>query len=103
MIRHGVDGFLASTAEEWVEAVATLSSHPELRRKMGQAARISLEQRYSVDSWAPAFVASVAGARPITPLETMSIAGARPKGMATREHRRTGDLHPPSQSFMTSP
>jgi glycosyltransferase involved in cell wall biosynthesis len=103
MIRHGVDGFLASTADEWVEAISLLATSPELRWKMGQAARSRLEQKYSVDSWAPAFVAAVAGARPLAQLEPMTNLNSKPKGMSARELRRTGELHPPSQTFLTSP
>jgi glycosyltransferase involved in cell wall biosynthesis len=103
MIRHGVDGFLASTADEWVESISRLASDPDLRRKMGQAARSRLEQNYSVDSWAPSFVDAIAGVRPVVQLESISTANAKPKGMAARELRRTGELHPPSQTFLTSP
>ena len=49
---------------EWVEAVAALAADPGLRRRMGRAARASVEANYSVAAWAPAFVAAVAGASP---------------------------------------
>jgi hypothetical protein len=70
---------------------------------MGLAARSWLEQKYSVDSWAPAFVKAVAGERTVAPIEPMSNATAKPKGMAARELRRASELHPPSQTFLTSP
>ncbi len=103
MIRHGVTGFLAATADEWVEAATLLARNPDLRRQMGQAARSWLEQKYSVDSWSPAFVAAIAGVRPLAHLETLSNLHAKPKGMAARELRRSGDFHPPSQPFYTTP
>ncbi len=48
MVRHGETGFLADTADEWVEAVGRLARDPELRRRMGAAGRRLLEERYSV-------------------------------------------------------
>lgn len=48
MIEHGVTGFLAETPEEWVEAVGRLLHDPDLRRRMGQAARLRVEERFSV-------------------------------------------------------
>src|SRR6266702_1893979 len=39
MIRSGVDGFLASTPDDWVEAIRRLADDPDLRRWMGQNAR----------------------------------------------------------------
>jgi len=48
MVRHGETGFLASTPEEWAKAVTTLRGDPELRLRMGRAARRRVEQEYSV-------------------------------------------------------
>jgi len=103
MIRDGVDGFLASTDDQWVDAVRRLAADPELRLRMGRSARASLEARYSVESWSPAFVAAVAGAgalagldlRPAAPSAAVA-APPRPKGQGLpREHRRGGDVLPP--------
>ncbi len=100
MIRPGVDGFLATTDDQWVEAVRRLAAEPDLRRRMGRSARASLEARYSVESWSPAFVAAVAGARPLASLDVrpVSIASpARARAQAgPRELRRGGDVVPPS-------
>ena len=52
MVRHGETGFLADTAEEWVDAVGRLARDPDLRRRMGAAGRRLLEDRYSVASGA---------------------------------------------------
>ena len=38
-IHHEVDGFLASTEQEWIDAMQALVSSPELRRQMGAFAR----------------------------------------------------------------
>jgi len=48
MVRHGETGFLAETPEQWVEAVGRLARNPELRRRMGGAARRRVEADYSV-------------------------------------------------------
>jgi glycosyltransferase involved in cell wall biosynthesis len=48
MIRHGVNGYLASSPQEWIEAVRELSSNPEKRREMGRAGRERVEKQYSV-------------------------------------------------------
>ena len=48
MVRHGETGFLAETTEQWVDAVARLASDRELRRRMGEAGRRLLEEKYSV-------------------------------------------------------
>ena len=48
MVRHGETGFLAETPGQWVEAVGRLARDPELRRRMGGAARRRVEADYSV-------------------------------------------------------
>jgi glycosyltransferase involved in cell wall biosynthesis len=48
MVRHGETGFLAATAQQWVEAVGQLAHDPEGRRRMGQAGRRLVEGRYGV-------------------------------------------------------
>jgi glycosyltransferase involved in cell wall biosynthesis len=53
MIEHGRTGFLARTADEWSEAIATLANNPRLRAKMGAAGREVVERQYSVGRWAP--------------------------------------------------
>ncbi|HEX8216334.1 MAG TPA: glycosyltransferase family 4 protein [Allosphingosinicella sp.] len=48
IVSHGENGFLASTSEEWAEALRRLLSDPELRRRMGEAGRRRVEERYSL-------------------------------------------------------
>lgn len=48
IVSHGENGFLASTAEEWVDAVQHLLSDADLRQRMGEAGRRRVEQRYSL-------------------------------------------------------
>jgi glycosyltransferase involved in cell wall biosynthesis len=47
VVQHGVNGFLANTTEEWVEALRRLATDPDLRRRMGSEARRTVEERYS--------------------------------------------------------
>ena len=53
IVEHGVNGFLVSTDAEWEEAIAALLADPELRMRMGRAGRRRVEERYSLQVWAP--------------------------------------------------
>jgi glycosyltransferase involved in cell wall biosynthesis len=53
IIQDGVNGFLASTEDEWVEKLARLLSDVELRRRFALAGRRTIEERYSLDVNAP--------------------------------------------------
>jgi glycosyltransferase involved in cell wall biosynthesis len=61
MVRHGMTGFLADTAEEWVSAVGRLANDPDLRRRMGAAGRRLVETQYSVEVGALHWRAVLAG------------------------------------------
>ena len=47
VVRHGVNGFLAETPEQWAEALRTLAADPALRERMGEEARKTVAERYS--------------------------------------------------------
>jgi glycosyltransferase involved in cell wall biosynthesis len=47
VVRHGVNGFLANTTEEWTDALRTLAADPDLRQRMGAQARGTVEDQYS--------------------------------------------------------
>lgn len=51
IIREGVDGFLPRTTDEWVDRLARLIDDADLRRRMGEEARRTVEQRYSTRAW----------------------------------------------------
>ena len=53
IVEHGVNGFLASTEEQWRDALWTLLSDPALRHRMGQAGRRKVEAEYSLQVWGP--------------------------------------------------
>jgi glycosyltransferase involved in cell wall biosynthesis len=50
IIRDGVNGFLASGVDEWVEKVSLLIEDSVLRSRLGKAARKTVEDYYSVKS-----------------------------------------------------
>ncbi|MGZ3865520.1 MAG: glycosyltransferase family 4 protein [Bacteroidia bacterium] len=48
IIHHGVNGFLASTTQDWVDCISKLIESAELREKMGKEARQTVVKYYSV-------------------------------------------------------
>lgn len=53
IIEDGVNGYLASTEDEWVEKIGRLAADSTLRRRMGEAGRATVEERYSLRVNAP--------------------------------------------------
>jgi glycosyltransferase involved in cell wall biosynthesis len=47
IIKHMANGWLVKTEEEWIDALETLIKNPELRRNMGEAARLAVLENYS--------------------------------------------------------
>jgi len=48
VIENGVDGFLASTSEEWIEILQTLLDSPDERLRVVRAARKKIDARFDV-------------------------------------------------------
>ena len=48
IVRHGENGFLASTSQEWFDALIRLRRDPVLRLEMGMAGRRVVENRYCI-------------------------------------------------------
>jgi glycosyltransferase involved in cell wall biosynthesis len=48
VIEQGVNGFLASSTEEWVECIGGLAANLELRHCIGRAGRRTVEERFSM-------------------------------------------------------
>ena len=48
IVEHGVNGFLAGSTEEWLEALTVLRDNSDLRKKMGTAGRKKVEKRYCI-------------------------------------------------------
>lgn len=59
IVEHGVNGFLASTRTEWVEAIGALAGDTDLRRRMGAAGREKVSRSYSLKAQAPRMTAAI--------------------------------------------
>jgi len=59
IVRHGENGLLASTDEEWLQAFQALAASPLLRERLGLAGRSTVEERFSAKVGAAAFAAVV--------------------------------------------
>lgn len=57
IVEQGVNGFLASTPEEWEQVIRTLLLDTSLRQRMGQAGRKKVEESYSLQVTAPRLAA----------------------------------------------
>lgn len=53
IVEEGINGFLARDDQEWRSALTTLLRDHQLRRRMGNAGRRRIEERYSLEVWAP--------------------------------------------------
>ena len=53
IVRHGDNGFLATTVDEWIDALSRLIADSELRSCMGQEGRALVESDYSLQVQAP--------------------------------------------------
>jgi glycosyltransferase involved in cell wall biosynthesis len=61
IIRHGENGFLASTDVEWVDVLSRLIDNAELRQHLGDAGRQTVVERYSVASQRERYAQVLAG------------------------------------------
>jgi glycosyltransferase involved in cell wall biosynthesis len=59
LIQDKRNGLLASTVEEWVDALEQLADSPELRQRLGAAGRRTVEEGYSAESSAARFAEAV--------------------------------------------
>jgi glycosyltransferase involved in cell wall biosynthesis len=56
IFRHGINGFLARTEDDWLSALRSLAGDPALRGRVGAAARATVESGYSLASQAPRLI-----------------------------------------------
>lgn len=52
VVQDGVNGFLAENDNQWLDRLVRLIDDTSLRRRMGRAARETIEARYSANIWA---------------------------------------------------
>lgn len=55
VVTDGVDGFLVSILDEWVNRLGRLIESRSLRLQMGIAAREKIKEEFSMESWAERF------------------------------------------------
>lgn len=60
LVTDGVEGFLAVTEDEWIEAINLLASDASLRARMGAAGREKVEMEFSLDRYGPYLAKRVA-------------------------------------------
>jgi glycosyltransferase involved in cell wall biosynthesis len=56
IIQNGVNGFLPNTDDEWVDVLSKLIENKECRKKIGDAGRQTVIDRYSVEAWKDKYV-----------------------------------------------
>jgi glycosyltransferase involved in cell wall biosynthesis len=56
IVQDGVNGFLASNTDEWVERISYLIDNPQARIEMGKKARQTVIDKYSVASQQPVYL-----------------------------------------------
>lgn len=64
-IQDGVNGFLADSEDEWVEKISRLIEDFDLRRKIGLAARKTVEGDFSIAVNAPEYLKIIKGVCPL--------------------------------------
>jgi glycosyltransferase involved in cell wall biosynthesis len=47
IVQNGENGYIAATEEEWEDRLTLLLRSPELRKKIGAAGRLTVEEKYS--------------------------------------------------------
>ena len=56
IVRHGINGYLASTVDEWTHAFRTLHSDSQNRLVLGEQGRKAVEEKYCLQVTAPRLV-----------------------------------------------
>jgi glycosyltransferase involved in cell wall biosynthesis len=56
VIEDGVNGFLASNEDEWIDKLTLLIESKELRKQIGSAGRKTIEQRFSSQALSPVYL-----------------------------------------------
>lgn len=61
IIQSGVNGYLANSTDEWVSVLSQLIEQAELRKNIGQHARQTVLDHYSVDRWKTTYLEAFNG------------------------------------------
>ena len=61
IIKHGVNGFLANTDEEWEARLGELIADKSLREKMGAESRKTVAEKYSLEDYLQRYVSLIEG------------------------------------------
>jgi glycosyltransferase involved in cell wall biosynthesis len=56
IVDEGVNGYLATSNEEWTEKFALLQNDPAILTTLGASGRNKVEQKYSLQAWHPRYV-----------------------------------------------
>lgn len=59
IIRHGHNGYLPTTDEEWITTLRSLVDAPDLRDQIGQAGRATVEDRFSLQMIARTMITTI--------------------------------------------
>jgi glycosyltransferase involved in cell wall biosynthesis len=70
IVDDGVNGLFASTTTDWIHAIEKLRQNREMRRSMGEAARLKVEGVYSLQVQAPRVLAILEKARRVSQLKS---------------------------------
>ena len=73
-IRHGENGFLCATTDEWVQVLSDLVQDADLRERVGDAARETVLGAYTTRALAPATADAFRGLAGRDPIELLRIA-----------------------------
>lgn len=58
IIQQSENGFLAQSSEEWEQVIQSLLANEELRSQIGQKARKSIEDKWSVEAWKTTYLSA---------------------------------------------
>lgn len=61
IVRHGENGFLAQSLSDWQESLLKLAGDAELRRRLGVAARRTIESEYALSGYLERYAALIEG------------------------------------------
>jgi len=53
IIEDGLNGFIREDNDGWIDAILTLAKDISLRKKIGSAARKTVQEKYSLQKWGP--------------------------------------------------